>query len=312
MRWARPGRVLAVFWLCLILFAPPALAADDDSLAVTAGRLSARGWEHFKAGEYDQAADLFRLAAEAEAGDISRQARLGLGYAEMKRGRLEEARAQFESLAAENYLPGEVVPALLDIYARTGAWDLADALIERLPAAERETWTARLEAMREERQAAARRSAMSRAWEMLEAGQGAEAAESFSAILAEGDPGARDEAAFGLGYALWKQGRLEEARDVFTGLADTGYRPEKVWPALLEIQAALEDWMAVEAGIGHLPEEERAGWRDRLAPRHGGSPGSGNRRQAGAGLGGLSGGGCGPGRGVVPFGGRNPGCESSQ
>lgn len=198
----------------------------------------------YAARDHDRAAGLFeRLAAEA-AGETRSAARLALGWAEYRRGRLPEARRQWAALAAEGGRDPRAGGALLlaaELAAEAGddagAIALLDRLLSDFPDHEHGT-VARLdrailrmragrgglETARELETLLSRaalspyvgRVRLARAIALVQAGRAGQARDDFRAALGEGEEAAR----LGLGLIAFQDGRWDEALRELTAARD--------------------------------------------------------------------------------------------
>lgn len=98
-------------------------------------------------------------------------------------------------------------------------------------------------------------------WERLNAGDTPAALASFGQAEASTDKLISQEAALGIGYAYWRQGREAQAEAKFKALIDQGFRIPEVLPNLLYLLYKRGGPKAAEPYLKYLPENERAAWR---------------------------------------------------
>lgn len=98
-------------------------------------------------------------------------------------------------------------------------------------------------------------------WDKLNAGDMPAALASFRQAEASADKLIAQEAALGMGYAYWRQGREEQAEAKFKALIAQGFRIPEVLPNLLYLLYKRGGPKAAEPYLKYLPENERAAWR---------------------------------------------------
>lgn len=112
-----------------------------------------------------------------------------------------------------------------------------------------------------QRQPARDLEALGVGWERLNAGDTPAALASFGQAEASTDKLIAQEAALGIGYAYWRQGREAQAEAKFKALIEQGFRIPEVLPNLLYLLYKRGGPKAAEPYLKYLPENERAAWR---------------------------------------------------
>jgi len=102
---------------------------------------------------------------------------------------------------------------------------------------------------------------LNQGWELLNAGQAAEALGRFQQARGSRDAMAAREATLGAAYAHWRLGREAQAEALFKSLVEADFRVPEVLPNLLFLLRKNGGPKAVEPYLHRLPEADRARWR---------------------------------------------------
>jgi Tfp pilus assembly protein PilF len=115
-------------------------AAEANKVAIPADQLVAAGWERFKAGDWLLAEDAFSKALATARGETALRARLGLGYASVRLGKLPQARENFQAAVDAGYNLQETLPALLTVLKAQGDREAMKHYAAMLPESQRGQW----------------------------------------------------------------------------------------------------------------------------------------------------------------------------
>ncbi|MFZ5426188.1 MAG: cellulose synthase subunit BcsC-related outer membrane protein [Thermodesulfobacteriota bacterium] len=108
--------------------------------AIPPGRLLDMGWDRFASGDWALAEEAFSRALEQAGGETALRARMGLGYASVRLGKLDQARENFEAAVKAGYSPQESIPALLTVLKAQGRRAEMNAYVAMLPPDRRANW----------------------------------------------------------------------------------------------------------------------------------------------------------------------------
>ena len=127
---------------------------SGDGVDSRYARLLGYGWQEYKLGNGERAVFFFTEAAKSTNPEISRQASIGLAYAEMRCGHRLRALALFSELTRSGTVDSGVLDTLAGLLVDSGQFAQAHDLLARMDPVARKKWRQRLEEIRFQRQTA--------------------------------------------------------------------------------------------------------------------------------------------------------------